>query len=112
MTKKYIYLLALSGLAISLGAYGAEESYRVRTLANEGKVLFTSPDPQGIYCYDPGLAVCPNGRLIATFSLGEKMPKRLRRPEAKGTLSCTPPMIMERAGTTVRISRFTTSGHL
>ena len=41
-------------------------------MANESKVLYRSPDPKRIFCYNPTLARCPNGRLVAGFSAHAK----------------------------------------
>lgn len=38
----------------------------MKTIANE-KILFESPDPTKIFCFSPGLAVLPDGRLAAAF---------------------------------------------
>ncbi len=44
---------------------------RINTpLAEDFKVLFKTYDPQTTYIYDPGVAVCPNGRIIGCFNLG------------------------------------------
>lgn len=42
----------------------------IRPLANDCTVVFESPDPATIFCYSPGLARCPDGRLIATLDQG------------------------------------------
>lgn len=42
----------------------------IRLLANDYIPVFASPDPATIFCYSPGLARCPDGRLIATLDLG------------------------------------------
>ena len=42
----------------------------IQPLANDYTLVFASPDPATIFCYSPGLARCPNGRLIATLDLG------------------------------------------
>jgi len=42
----------------------------IQPLANDYTLVYASPDPATIYCYSPGLARCPNGRLIATLDLG------------------------------------------
>lgn len=44
--------------------------YRVRPVAQEHTVVYASPDPRRIYCYSPGLAKLPSGRLVATLDLG------------------------------------------
>ena len=38
-------------------------------LAQDHSVLYESPDPDGVYCYSPGIAVLPSGRLLATIDL-------------------------------------------
>jgi hypothetical protein len=42
----------------------------IQPLANDYASVFASPDPATIFCYSPGLARCPDGRLIATLDLG------------------------------------------
>jgi hypothetical protein len=42
---------------------------RARLLANEYTVLYESPDPESIYCYNPGIGQLQEGRLIGTFDL-------------------------------------------
>jgi len=42
---------------------------KARLLANECTVLYESPDPESIYCYNPGIAQLQEGRLIGTFDL-------------------------------------------
>lgn len=42
----------------------------IEPLANDHTIVFASPDPATIFCYSPGLARGPNGRLIATLDLG------------------------------------------
>jgi hypothetical protein len=46
------------------------EQCKIEPLADDCKVLYKTPDPKNIYIYDPAVAVCPNGRIIACFSLG------------------------------------------
>ncbi len=46
------------------------ENRSIKPLSDDFKVLFKTADPQNTYVYDPGIAVCPNGRLIGCFSLG------------------------------------------
>ncbi|TBL81056.1 sialidase family protein [Paenibacillus thalictri] len=43
---------------------------RIESLADEYITVFASPDPTHIYCFSPGIAVLPNGRLVATLDLG------------------------------------------
>ncbi len=42
----------------------------IRPLANDFVTVFESPNPATVYCYSPGIARCPSGRLIATLDLG------------------------------------------
>ncbi len=65
-------LLVALVVVVMAGACRAGNPYRVRPLADDGKVLYRSPDPQRIFCYNPGLARCPNGRLVAVFSISAK----------------------------------------
>ena len=60
-----IVLGILSMAADSVSAQGA-----VRPLANDFITVCESPDPQTVYCYTPGLARLPSGRLVATMDLG------------------------------------------
>ncbi len=46
------------------------ESLRIKPLAEDFKVLYRTADAKTTYIYDPAVAVCPNGRIIACFSLG------------------------------------------
>jgi hypothetical protein len=50
-------------------------------LANDFVKVFESPDPQNVFCYSPGIARCPSGRLIATLDLGGSGVRKL--PGAK-----------------------------
>ena len=43
---------------------------RVPLLADDFTVMYESPDPSTVYCYTPGLARLPDGRLVATMDLG------------------------------------------
>ncbi len=42
----------------------------IRPIANDFVKVTTSPDPQNIYCYSPGICVLQNGRIIATMDHG------------------------------------------
>ncbi len=44
--------------------------WKVRPLANESVTVYESPAPKNVYAYTPGLAVCPDGRIVATCDLG------------------------------------------
>lgn len=39
-------------------------------IANDYVTLFESPEPDRLFCYSPGIARLPSGRLIATIDLG------------------------------------------
>lgn len=57
----------------------------VRPLADDFVKVFESPNPENTYCYSPGIARCPSGRIVATLDLGgpgmQKLPgpKNVRR---------------------------------
>ncbi|TMV44696.1 exo-alpha-sialidase [Paenibacillus mesophilus] len=42
---------------------------RVGQLAREYVTVYESPDPENVYVYSPGIAVLPNGRLVATLDM-------------------------------------------
>jgi hypothetical protein len=44
--------------------------YRIKPIGQKYSTVFESPDPKTVYCYSPGIAVLPGGRLIATLDLG------------------------------------------
>jgi hypothetical protein len=56
------------------------KDWKVQPLASDYVELCRSPDPQTIACYTPGLAVCPNGRLVATMEFGGEGVKNLPAP--------------------------------
>jgi len=58
----------------------SESGWRVHPLATES-IVYRSPLPDCVYCYTPGLALCPNGRIIATMDLGGSGLKRLPKPK-------------------------------
>jgi hypothetical protein len=41
----------------------------IQPLAQDYVTVYESPDPDNIYTYSPGIAVLPNGRLVATLDL-------------------------------------------
>ena len=55
----------------------------IQPLANDYAVVYESPDPATIFCYSPGLARCPDGRLIATLDLGGPGVVGLRGPKSE-----------------------------
>jgi hypothetical protein len=59
-----VCLLGLSSLI------AADDARAVRPLADDYIELYRSDDPQNVCAYTPGLAVCPDGRIAATFELG------------------------------------------
>ncbi|MBX7166179.1 MAG: glycoside hydrolase [Pirellulales bacterium] len=54
----------------------------VRALANDYVTVYESPDPQGVFCYTPGLCRLGNGRLVATFDLGGPGVPKLSGPKS------------------------------
>ncbi len=56
--------------------------FKVRPLANDFVTVYESPDPERIYCYSPGLARCPGGRLVATLDAGGVGVAELPGPKA------------------------------
>lgn len=46
-------------------------------LANDPVILYESPSPEDVYAYSPGLAILPNGRLVATMEQGGRGVKDL-----------------------------------
>lgn len=44
--------------------------WKVRELAPEFVKVYESPDPASVFAYSPGIAVLPNGRIVATLDLG------------------------------------------
>lgn len=82
--------LAVIGLGLVLPALAAGETASgpttcpaVRFLADDYVTVFRSPEPADVFCYSPGIARCPNGRLVATLTLGGPGAKKL--PGAKGS---------------------------
>jgi hypothetical protein len=59
------------------------DSWSVKPLANDYYQMYRSPDPNGIYAFTPGLALCPNGRIIATYEING--PKAKDVTPLKGT---------------------------
>ncbi|MFI4912212.1 MAG: exo-alpha-sialidase [Sedimentisphaeraceae bacterium JB056] len=47
-----------------------DDCHRIKPLANDCKVLYKVEDPVNSCIYDPAIAVCPNGRIIGSFSVG------------------------------------------
>ena len=48
-----------------------------RFLADDFVTVYRSPNPASVFCYSPGIARCPNGRLVATLTLGGPEAKNL-----------------------------------
>ncbi len=42
----------------------------IKTLADDYVTLFSSPDPQRMFAYSPGITRLASGRLVATIDLG------------------------------------------
>lgn len=68
-------LLLACGWATSAQAQGSTASHKVTLLANDFVEVYRSPDPQHLVAYSPGIARCPNGRLVATYDLSVKKDK-------------------------------------
>ncbi|HOX36962.1 MAG TPA: sialidase family protein [Candidatus Brocadiia bacterium] len=64
----------------SVAAQDDASQWKVRPLAQDYVLVCRSPDPANVYCYTPGLARCPNGRLIATMELGGKVKEKKPKP--------------------------------
>ena len=70
---KVVLFLSVGILVSALASERAfADSWRVQPLADEYVELFHSPDSKRIFIYSPGLARCPNGRLIATFDISAR----------------------------------------
>ncbi len=80
------FLLTVGALSLSLASAEAAEpartggdkaAWKVVPLAQEFVKIYESPDPKRVYCYSPGLARCPNGRIVATMDVGGPGLKKL-----------------------------------
>ncbi len=60
------------------------DNRKIKPLAGDFKVLYKTEDPQTTYIYDPGVAVCPNGRIIGCFSLGGPESKNYKAVKGSG----------------------------
>ncbi len=56
----------------------------IKPLAEDFKVIYRTTDPQNVYVYDPAIAVCPDGRLIGSFSLGGSGAKNVAQVKSGG----------------------------
>ena len=56
--------------AAAEGARAPRAGWRVRPLAQDFVKVYESPQPMAVYSYSPGIARCPNGRLVATLDVG------------------------------------------
>src|SRR5690554_1162239 len=56
---------------------------RIEPLADKFVKIYESPDPEGIYCYSPGIAKASDGRLIATLDLSGPKIMELDGPKEK-----------------------------
>lgn len=56
---------------------------RIEPLASDFVKVFESPDPEGIYCYSPGIAKANGGRLVATLDLSGPRIMELDGPKEK-----------------------------
>lgn len=65
------------GQASTRPADAAVRGGPVRPLADDGVVVYRSPNPAAIFCASPGITRCPNGRLVAVLTLGGPEAKTL-----------------------------------
>ena len=70
--KRMIERVAVAACVAVAGMAAAAEAWKVRPLADDYVVVCESPSPEDVYCYTPGLARLPNGRLVATMDFGGK----------------------------------------
>lgn len=61
------YIAILMAILCTCTIYAAKT---IKPLAEDFKVIYKTSNPQDTYIYEPGVAVCPNGRIVATFKLG------------------------------------------
>ena len=61
-----------------------DDCRKIKPLANDCKILYKTENPKNTYIYDPGIAVCPNGRLIGCFSLGGSGSKSYKAQKGSG----------------------------
>jgi hypothetical protein len=84
--RKKVFILTFNAFAIlilfSFCPKVKENPHRIKPLANDFVTVYESPDPENIYCGTPGLAILPNGRLVATIDLFGPGVDQL--PEPKG----------------------------
>jgi len=69
-------ILACAVLACS----AASAQQPVRPLADDFVAICESPEPKYVYCYTPGLARLPSGRLVATMDFGSKRRHKVLGP--------------------------------
>ena len=60
------------------------DGLKIKPLADNCKVLYKTADPKTQYIYDPGVAVCPNGRIIGTFGVGGSGAENIKPIKGKG----------------------------
>ncbi|MEW6354983.1 MAG: sialidase family protein [Planctomycetota bacterium] len=65
-----LWIVIVLGLFFCSMVIAGDAPHRIRPLADDYVVVYESPDPATIYCYSPGLACLPIGRLVATMDLG------------------------------------------
>ena len=67
-----IFIMGICAPILSANGQEGAAAFKIRPIASES-ILYKSPNPQKIYLGTPGIAVCPNGRLVATFHVsGDK----------------------------------------
>jgi hypothetical protein len=67
LIKALFFVFVMVG--ISLASNEPVDNWQIKPLADDYVTLYKSPDANKVPLYDPGIAVCPNGRLIGTFSI-------------------------------------------
>ncbi|MFC1717361.1 exo-alpha-sialidase [Candidatus Poribacteria bacterium] len=77
MRKIAVLITVIAATTLGAGSGSIEDVDREearmlvnRPLADDFVKVFESPNPENIYCYSPGIARCPSGRIIATLDLG------------------------------------------
>lgn len=69
---------------LAFAAFGGDaRDVRIQPLANEYVIVYESPHPATVYCYSPGIARCPTGRLVATLDLGGPGVRGLNGPKGQ-----------------------------
>ena len=67
--KLFSCVILLCVIVISCIECSNEKGRHIKALADEYTLVYESPNPDSVYCGTPGLAMLPNGRIIATLDL-------------------------------------------